>query len=186
MDVTKLLGLKVAGPKDRARISEVTTNFIALDEFAENWNGFSNTGTIRAEGTDFRVEPALKVVTELFSLTLKMPRAYAEGDTVTVDGIAYNLYQGTDPALSDAWKSGEVVTVNFDKTSRRCWASAGGGAPRPLPAQVSNMQASTPEGETPSIVFSWTNPQDENFSGMVLIVKEGSAPNSVTDGTQVY
>ncbi len=186
MDVTKLLGLKVAGPKDRARISEVTTNFIAIDELAENWNGFSNTGTIRSEGTDFRVEPALKIATELFSLTLKMPRAYAEGDTVTVDGIAYNLYQGTDPALSDAWKAGEVVTVNFDKTSRRCWASAGGGAPRPLPAQVSNMQASTPEGETPSIVFSWTNPQDENFAGMVLIVKEGSAPNSVTDGTQAY
>ena len=41
MDVTKLLGLKVAGPKDRARISEVTTNFIAIDELAENWNGFS-------------------------------------------------------------------------------------------------------------------------------------------------
>lgn len=181
MDTTKLLGLKVAGPKDRARISEVTTNFVALDEFAENWNGFSNTGTVKAEGTDFAITPALKIATELFSLTVKMPRTFAEDDTITVDGVAYNLYQGTDPALNDAWKAGEVVTINFDKTSRRCWASAGGGAPRPLPAQVSNMQASTPEGETPSIVFTWTNPSDENFAGMVLIVKEGSAPNSVTD-----
>lgn len=186
METTKLLGLKVAGPKDRARISEVTGNFVSLDEFAENWNGFSNSGTVQAEGTDFTITPTLKIATELFSLTVKMPRAYAEGDTITVAGIAYNLYQGTDPALNDAWKAGEVVTINFDKTSRRCWASAGGGAPRPLPAQVSNMAASVPEGETPSIVFTWTNPVDENFSGMVLIVKEGSAPNGVTDGVQVY
>ena len=186
MDTTKLLGLKVAGPKDRARISEVTTNFVALDEFAENWNGFSNTGTVEAQGTDFTIKPLLKIATELFSLTVKMPRAFAEDDTITVDDVVYNLYQGTDPALSEAWKAGEVVTINFDKTSRRCWASAGGGAPRPLPAQVSNMQASTPEGETPTIVFTWTNPVDENFAGMILVVKEGSAPNGVTDGTQVY
>lgn len=186
MDVTKLLGLKVAGPKDRARISEVTTNFIALDEFAENWNGFSNTGTIRAEGTDFRVEPALKVVTELFSLTLKMPRAYAEGDTVTVDGIAYNLYQGSDPADSEAFKAGEVVTLNFDKAARKCWAASGVGTPKPLPAQISNLQGVAQEGESPSIVWTWTNPVDENFAGMVLVVKEGSAPNGVTDGVQVY
>lgn len=186
METTKLLGLKVAGPKDRARISEVTGNFVSLDEFAENWNGFSNSGTVQAEGTDFTITPTLKIATELFSLTVKMPRAYAEGDTITVAGIAYNLYQGTDPALNDAWKAGEVVTINFDKTSRRCWASAGGGSPRPLPAQVSNMAASVPEGDTPSIIFTWTNPVDENFSGMVLIVKEGSAPNGVTDGVQVY
>lgn len=186
MDTTKLLGLQVAGPKDRARISEVTGNFNLLDQYAESWNGFSNTGTVEAQGTDFTIKPLLKIATELFSLTVKMPRAFAEDDTITVDDVVYNLYQGTDPALNDAWKAGEVVTINFDKTSRRCWASAGGGAPRPLPAQVSNMQASTPEGETPSIVFTWTNPSDENFAGMVLIVKEGSAPNSVTDGVQVY
>ena len=186
MDTTKLLGLKVAGPKDRARISEVTTNFVVLDELAESWNGFSNTGTVEAQGTDFTIKPTLEIATNLFSLTVKMPRAFAEDDTITVDDVVYNLYQGTDPALSEAWKAGEVVTINFDKTSRRCWASAGGGAPRPLPAQVSNMQASTPEGETPTIVFTWTNPVDENFAGMILVVKEGSAPNGVTDGTQVY
>ncbi len=188
------------------------------------------------QGTDpaFQVAPLFPVGDAgIFAITLKMPRAFVEGDVVMVEDTAYNLYQGTDPALNDAWKAGEVVTINFDKISRRCWASAGGGAPRPLPAQVSNMQASTPEGETPSIVFTWTNPSfdkisrrcwasagggaprplpaqvsnmqastpegetpsivftwtnpsDENFAGMVLIVKEGSAPNSVTDGVQVY
>lgn len=186
MDTTKLLGLQVAGSTDRARISEVTGNFNLLDQYAESWNGFSNTGTVEVQGTDFTIKPLLKIATELFSLTVKMPRAFAEDDTITVDDVVYNLYQGSDPALSEAWKAGEVVTINFDKVSRRCWASAGGGAPRPLPPQVSNMQASTPEGETPTIVFTWTNPVDDNFAGMVLIVKEGSAPNGIADGTQVY
>lgn len=189
MELSRFLKMNIMGENDDADILKVAENFEKLDRAAKDWSNFGNTGTVLETGGDFQVATVFPVPDEegaIFAITLKMPRAYAEGDTVTVDGIAYNLYQGTDPALSDAWKSGEVVTVNFDKTSRRCWASAGGGAPRPLPAQVSNMQASTPEGETPSIVFSWTNPQDENFAGMVLIVKEGSAPNSVTDGTQVY
>lgn len=186
MDTTKLLGLKVAGPKDRARISEVTTNFVALDEFAENWNGFSNTGTVKAEGTDFAITPVLKIATDLFSLTVKMPRTFAEDDTITVDGVAYNLYQGSDPADSEAFKAGEVVTLNFDKAARKCWAASGAGTPKPLPAQISNLQGVAQEGESPSIVWTWTNPVDENFAGMVLVVKEGSAPNGVTDGVQVY
>ena len=189
MELSRFLKMNIMGENDDADILKVAENFEKLDRAAKDWSNFGNTGTVLETGGDFQVATVFPVPDEegaIFTITLKMPRAYAEGDTVTVDGIAYNLYQGTDPALSDAWKAGEVVTVNFDKTSRRCWASAGGGAPRPLPAQVSNMAASAPEGETPSIVFSWTNPSDENFAGMVLIVKEGSAPNSVTDGTQVY
>lgn len=186
MDTTKLLELKVAGPKDRARISEVTSNFVILDELAESWNGFSNTGTVKAEGTDFAITPVLKIATDLFSLTVKMPRTFAEDDTITVDGVAYTLYQGSDPADSEAWKAGEVVTLNFDKSARRCWAGGGGGVPKPLPAQISNLKGVAVEGETPKIDWTWTNPTDENFSGMVLVVKEGSSPNGPTDGVQVY
>lgn len=186
MDTTKLLELKVAGPKDRARISEVTSNFVILDEAAESWNGFSNTGTVKAEGTDFAITPVLKIATDLFSLTVKMPRTFAEDDTITVDGVAYTLYQGSDPADSEAWKAGEVVTLNFDKSARRCWAGGGGGVPKPLPAQISNLKGVAVEGETPKIDWTWTNPTDENFSGMVLVVKEGSSPNGPTDGVQVY
>lgn len=186
MDTTKLLELKVAGPKDRARISEVTSNFVILDEAAESWNGFSNTGTVKAEGTDFAITPVLKIATDLFSLTVKMPRTFAEDDTITVDGVAYTLYQGSDPADSEAFKAGEVVTLNFDKSARRCWAGGGGGVPKPLPAQISNLKGVAVEGETPKIDWTWTNPTDENFSGMVLVVKEGSSPNGPTDGVQVY
>lgn len=186
MDTTKLLELKVAGPKDRARISEVTSNFVILDEAAENWNGFSNTGTVKAEGTDFAITPVLKIATDLFSLTVKMPRTFAEDDTITVDGVAYTLYQGSDPADSEAFKAGEVVTLNFDKSARRCWAGGGGGVPKPLPAQISNLKGVAVEGETPKITWTWTNPVDENFAGMVLVVKEGSSPNGPTDGVQVY
>lgn len=189
METSKYMKLNIMGESDDADITKVAENFSKLDEAAELWSNFGNTGTVLETESDFQIANEFPVPDDenaIFAITVKMPRAFAEGDTITVAGIAYNLYQGTDPALSEAWKAGEVVTINFDKTSRRCWASAGGGAPRPLPAQVSNMAASVPEGDTPSIVFTWTNPVDENFSGMVLIVKEGSAPNGVTDGTQVY
>ena len=189
METSKYMKLNIMGESDDADITKVAENFNKIDEAAETWSNFGNTGTVLETESDFQIANEFPVPDDenaIFAITVKMPRAFAEGDTITVAGIAYNLYQGTDPALSEAWKAGEVVTINFDKTSRRCWASAGGGAPRPLPAQVSNMQASTPEGETPTIVFTWTNPVDENFAGMVLIVKEGSAPNGVTDGVQVY
>lgn len=189
METSKYMKLNIMGESDDADITKVAENFNKIDEAAELWSNFGNTGTVLETESDFQIANEFPVPDDenaIFAITVKMPRAFAEGDTITVAGIAYNLYQGTDPALSDAWKAGEVVTINFDKTSRRCWASAGGGAPRPLPAQVSNMAASVPEGETPSIVFTWTNPVDENFAGMILVVKEGSAPNGVTDGTQVY
>lgn len=187
MRIGKYLGLNLPDYTDAADIAKLVENFERLEERAPAWTNLSNSGTVLESTGDFQVAPVFPVGDmDVFALTLKMPRAFAEDDTITVDDVVYNLYQGTDPALSEAWKAGEVVTINFDKTSRRCWASAGGGAPRPLPAQVSNMQASTPEGETPTIVFTWTNPVDENFAGMILVVKEGSAPNGVTDGTQVY
>ena len=183
----KYLGLNLPDYTDAADVQKLVENFEKLEERAPGWTNLSNSGTVLETGGSFQVAPLFPVGDAgIFAITLKMPRAFVEGDVVMVEDTAYNLYQGTDPALNDAWKAGEVVTINFDKISRRCWASAGGGAPRPLPAQVSNMQASTPEGETPSIIFTWTNPSDENFAGMVLIVKEGSAPNSVTDGVQVY
>lgn len=188
MKTSDYLKLSLPDYTDAADILELAENFEKLEKRAPAWTDFANSGTVLESAGDFTVATEFPVAqtNQIFAITVKMPRAFAEGDTITVDDVVYNLYQGTDPALSEAWKAGEVVTINFDKTSRRCWASAGGGAPRPLPAQVSNMQASTPEGETPSIVFTWTNPSDENFAGMILVVKEDSAPNSVTDGVQVY
>lgn len=183
----KYLGLNLPDYTDAADVQKLVENFEKLEERAPGWTNLSNSGTVLETGGSFQVAPLFPVGDAgIFAITLKMPRAFVEGDVVMVEDTAYNLYQGTDPALNDAWKAGEVVTINFDKTSRRCWASAGGGAPRPLPAQISNLQGVAQEGESPSIVWTWTNPVDENFAGMVLVVKEGSAPNSVTDGVQVY
>lgn len=151
------------------------------------WSGFANTGPMTTEDTDFVITPALNITSELFSLTVKTPKAFVEGDTITVNEISYTLYQGSDPASDDAFNAGEVITLNFDTVSRRCWASSGGtGTPKPLPPQISNLKGTVPEGETPKITWTWTNPVDENFAGMVLVVKEGSSPNGPTDGVQVY
>lgn len=151
------------------------------------WSGFANTGPMTTEDTDFVITPALNITSELFSLTVKTPKAFVEGDTITVNEISYTLYQGSDPASDDAFNAGEVITLNFDTVSRRCWASSGGtGTPKPLPPQISNLKGTVPEGETPQIIWTWENPENENFEGMILVGKKGSAPNSPTDGTQLY
>lgn len=130
----KYLGLNLPDYTDAADVQKLVENFEKLEERAPGWTNLSNSGTVLETGGSFQVAPLFPVGDAgIFAITLKMPRAFVEGDVVMVEDTAYNLYQGTDPALNDAWKAGEVVTINFDKTSRRCWASAGGGAPRPLP-----------------------------------------------------
>lgn len=189
METSKYLKLNIMGENDDADILKVAENFQKIDQAAKDWSNFANTGTVLETEGDFQIAANSPIPEEegaIFSITVKMPRTFAEDDTITVDGVAYTLYQGSDPADSEAFKAGEVVTLNFDKTARRCWAGGGGGVPKPLPAQISNLKGVAVEGETPKITWTWTNPVDENFAGMVLVVKEGSSPNGPTDGTQVY
>ena len=189
METSKYLKLNIMGENDDADILKVAENFQKIDQAAKDWSNFANTGTVLETEGDFQIAANSPIPEEegaIFSITVKMPRTFAEDDTITVDGVAYTLYQGSDPADSEAFKAGEVVTLNFDKSARRCWAGGGGGVPKPLPAQISNLKGVAVEGETPKIDWTWTNPTDENFSGMVLVVKEGSSPNGPTDGVQVY
>ena len=189
METSKYLNLNIMGENDDADILKVAENFQKIDQAAKDWSNFANTGTVLETEGDFQIAANSPIPEEegaIFSITVKMPRTFAEDDTITVDGVAYTLYQGSDPADSEAFKAGEVVTLNFDKSARRCWAGGGGGVPKPLPAQISNLKGVAVEGETPKIDWTWTNPVDENFAGMVLVVKEGSSPNGPTDGTQVY
>lgn len=189
METSKYLKLNIMGENDDADILKVAENFQKIDQAAKDWSNFANTGTVLETEGDFQIAANSPIPEEegaIFSITVKMPRTFAEDDTITVDGVAYTLYQGSDPADSEAWKAGEVVTLNFDKSARRCWAGGGGGVPKPLPAQISNLKGVAVEGETPKIDWTWTNPVDENFAGMVLVVKEGSSPNGPTDGVQVY
>lgn len=189
METSKYLKLNIMGENDDADILKVAENFQKIDQAAKDWSNFANTGTVLETEGNFQIAANSPIPEEegaIFSITVKMPRTFAEDDTITVDGVAYTLYQGSDPADSEAFKAGEVVTLNFDKSARRCWAGGGGGVPKPLPAQISNLKGVAVEGETPKIDWTWTNPVDENFAGMVLVVKEGSSPNGPTDGVQVY
>lgn len=189
METSKYLKLNIMGENDDADILKVAENFQKIDQAAKDWSNFANTGTVLETEGDFQIAANSPIPEEegaIFSITVKMPRTFAEDDTITVNDVAYTLYQGSDPADSEAFKAGEVVTLNFDKSARRCWAGGGGGVPKPLPAQISNLKGVAVEGETPKIDWTWTNPVDENFAGMVLVVKEGSSPNGPTDGVQVY
>lgn len=51
------------------------------------------------------------------------------------------------------------------------------------PANVTNVSVAT---TTESIVLSWTNPGDADFSGIIIVRKAGSAPATRADGTTIY
>lgn len=51
------------------------------------------------------------------------------------------------------------------------------------PANPNNVFLTT---TTHSIVLSWTNPPESDFSGIKIVRKVGSAPTSIADGTTVY
>lgn len=128
MKTSPYLNLNIMEENDDADIGKVAENFMKIDEKAKEWSNFANTGTVLETTADFQIAPNSPVPEEdgaIFAVTVKMPRAFAAGNTVTVNGVPYSLYQGAGPAVSDAWKAGEVVTINFDKASRHCWASGG-------------------------------------------------------------
>lgn len=158
MKTSPYLHLNIMEENDDADIGKVAENFTKIDEKAQEWSNFANTGTVLETAADFQIAPNSPVPEEdgaIFAVTVKMPRAFAQGDTITVNGVPYSLYQGTGPAVSDAWKAGEVVTINFDKASRHCWAS--GGA---VQQQLLNHQE-----DTAAHVQGANNAPDDTFYG---------------------
>jgi hypothetical protein len=51
------------------------------------------------------------------------------------------------------------------------------------PNQPSGIKASTTEMQ---FFLSWTNPTNKDFSGILILRKEGSIPSSTIDGVQIY
>lgn len=187
MEYTKNMRFPKPGYDDAADIGIITSSFDKIEDAAGVWNSFSNFGNAVLEGEkNITITPKLPIYSSIFAITFKAPKTFEEGDTITINDAVYNMMEGSDPALNEAFVKDEVITMNFDDSRRLCWSSAGGGAPRELPAQISGMTATVIEGSTPTVRFTWNNPNDKNFAGMVLLVKEGSAPNSPTDGTEVF
>lgn len=187
MEYTKHMRFSKPGYDDAADIEQISNNFEKIEEFAGVWNSFSNFGEALLTGEkNITITTKLPIYSSIFAITFKVPKTFEEGDTLTVNGAVYNLMEGSNPALNEAFVKDEVITVNFDDGRRFCWSAAGGGAPRELPSQISGMRGNVIDGSSPTIRFTWSNPNDNNFSGLILIIKEGSAPNSPTDGLEVF
>ena len=119
----KYLGLNLPDYTDAADVQKLVENFEKLEERAPGWTNLSNSGTVLETGGSFQVAPLFPVGDAgIFAITLKMPRAFVEGDVVMVEDTAYNLYQGTDPALNDAWKAGRSEERRVGKECRSRWS----------------------------------------------------------------
>jgi len=61
--------------------------------------------------------------------------------------------------------------------------TSGGNDSSSVPSTVTNFILS---GNEFNVAISWTNPTEDNYLKTIIVQKNGSAPTSLTDGTQVY
>ena len=87
METSKYLKLNIMGENDDADIAKVAENFQKIDQYAKDWSNFANTGTVLETEGDFQIAANSPIPEEegaIFSITVKMPRTFAEDDTITV------------------------------------------------------------------------------------------------------
>ncbi len=68
-----------------------------------------------------------------YTMQFIAPSAYVEGDTVTVNGVAYTIKGVNGDELSDsAWAEGAVVQLSINADSKTAYFGGGGGTYVPL------------------------------------------------------
>ncbi len=110
------------------------------------------------------------------------------GHTLVLD----DLYPSGSPYYGDYTPGDEIQTMwgfaSQGETQKRT-LEAGDRAgiavvyPNPYPRNVTGFTVAARDGQA---TLSWTNPTAGPFDGVLIVRKEGSAPGSTTDGTQIY
>jgi len=79
---------------------------------------------------------------------------------------------------------GKIFTVNFKgRINNRADLTYCSAYPTNIPSKITNFTLS---GSEFTVSLSWTNPTSNVYSKTIIVQKNGSAPTSLTDGTQVY
>jgi hypothetical protein len=126
----------------------------------------------------------LTVASGLVPCVFKADVDYNFGDTFTISGDAITVALPDGSGLEDGFfKAGTVLTGVYDTDSKTLNFKSGGSDYDTLPAQVSNFYATIGNA---SVVLSWINPSDENFSGVLILRKTGGYPQRPSDGDRVY
>ncbi len=94
-------------------------------------------------------------------------------------------------AAYDAANNESIPCAAVSATTNSASSGGGGGgggsytppADTTPPARPDSFHASTTGSQ---YIFSWKNPADSDFKGVVILRKEGGVPASQTDGTRIY
>lgn len=102
----------------------------------------------------------------------------------------FGVYSGTNQSCSDTglvngtrdYYSAFVLSTT-NEWGPKSTASGTPSTDTTPPANPTNLSAQAGVGR---VVLSWTNPSDADFVRVTIVRKAGSAPATLTDGTQVY
>jgi hypothetical protein len=126
----------------------------------------------------------LTVASGLVPCVFKADADYNFGDTFTMDGDAITVALPDGSGLEDGFfKAGTVLTGVYDTDSKTLNFKSGGSDYDTLPAQVSNFYATRNNAKN---ALTWTNPDDTNFAGVLILRKTGGYPQRPSDGDRVY
>lgn len=100
------------------------------------------------------------------------------GGTTTISSIQFT------GLTNNVTYYGKVFTVNFnERINNRADLVYCSAVPNNTPSKITNFVLS---GNEFTVSLSWTNPTSSAYSKTIIVQKSGSAPTSLTDGTQVY
>ena len=108
------------------------------------------------------------------------PSDFNDRDTYTLNGSPVTLLDMNKEQLSDAWKAGVPVTLTVSGGS--CFFKVGAGDYGTLPPQT---RITAKAGNAEIALTLQTAADSPYFGGTLLVRKEGSAPEKVSDGVKI-
>ena len=180
---TANLGLALPSYEDAADIRILNQNFEKLDESSARW-GLEVTASLTPSGT-LELSGGLPADKDGLTVQFVSPAAATDGLQMKFAG-SDTLYpilttgEGKEPIQAGAWDQGVPVTLTVSGGS--CFFKAGAGDYGTLPPQT---RITAKAGNAEIALTLQTAADSSYFGGTLLVRKEGSAPEKVSDGVKI-
>ena len=183
---TKNLNLAMPGYEDAADIAVLNQNAQKLDEQVPHWNmaPYPATASLTPSGA-LELTGGLPADKDGLTVQFVSPAAATDGLQMKFAG-SDTLYpilttgEGKEPIQAGAWDQGVPVTLTVSGGS--CFFKVGAGDYGTLPPQT---RITAKAGNAEIALTLQTAADSPYFGGTLLVRKEGSAPEKVSDGVKI-
>lgn len=165
---------------------------IKEDILANKQKGVITAQHARVDTINQLVAETSEITVSLFTLQFKATSDFVESDTFTFNGESYTAKpNGEETVLPDkAFVNGDLVSVVVDTESKKLGFKLGGGGGDKYSTLPPPITMLTAEGDNQQITVSFAGVEAEyeqylGDTAYIIVLKEGSIPESPKDGTFV-